>query len=164
MFKESQTLTQGESLTHFSTKWGEVGLGICYDIRFPEMARLYSVQFGCKLLIYPAAFNTTTGPLHWSLLVRARALDCQCYVLAVSPARNESGYRAYGHTMLADPMGQVVQELGHETDTLVAEIGMFASSLSSFSFFASKITGNVSLKMGIVYVFVHLCMQVKGAY
>lgn len=92
-FKESETLTAGDDVTVFNVDGiGKVGLGICYDIRFPELAMRMRKE-GCKLLIYPGAFNTTTGPLHWELLARARAVDNQCYVAVVSPARNpESKY------------------------------------------------------------------------
>lgn len=75
-FKESDTLSAGSSLTTVDTPYGKIGIGICYDIRFPQLALLYR-EVGCKLLIYPGAFNMTTGPIHWELLQRARAVDCQ---------------------------------------------------------------------------------------
>merc|ERR1711934_861995 len=97
-FKESETLTGGSALTTFDTPWGKVGVGICYDIRFPELALLMRQQ-GCKLLVYPGAFNQTTGPAHWELLQRARAVDNQVYVAGVSQARiHNAGYQAWGHS------------------------------------------------------------------
>ena len=86
-FRESDTLTAGSEYATFDTDAGRVGLGICYDVRFPEHALALSHRRGARILIYPAAFNTTTGPLHWELLFRARAVDTQCYVVAASPAR-----------------------------------------------------------------------------
>ena len=115
-FKESDSLTAGDSVTTFDTPWCKVlcsphlfvltgsqlitygvqiGLAICYDIRFPQLAVLMREE-NCKLLIYPGAFNTTTGPLHWELLQRARAVDNQCAVVTASPARNpKSAYQAW---------------------------------------------------------------------
>ncbi|KAL1438852.1 hypothetical protein MTO96_047772 [Rhipicephalus appendiculatus] len=72
-FRESDSFTAGNSLTTFDTPYCKVGLGICYDLRFAQMAQLYAKQ-GCKLLFYPGAFNMTTGPLHWELLQRACSL------------------------------------------------------------------------------------------
>lgn len=78
---------------------------------------------GCKAIIFPAAFNMTTGPMHWSLLQRARANDNQCYIACISPARGTSGYIAWGHTQLTDPWGKIVKELDAEEDMIVENIG-----------------------------------------
>ena len=75
-FRESETLSPGQSLTVVDTDHGRLGVGICYDVRFPEMASLYAAR-GCHVLIYPGAFNLTTGPAHWELLMRSRAVDNQ---------------------------------------------------------------------------------------
>uniref|UniRef100_A0A3Q4HQF0 omega-amidase n=1 Tax=Neolamprologus brichardi TaxID=32507 RepID=A0A3Q4HQF0_NEOBR len=88
-FQESETLSPGNSLSLFDTPFCKVGVGICYDIRFAELAQLYSRK-GCQLLVYPGAFNMTTGPAHWELLQRGRALDNQVYVATASPARDEA--------------------------------------------------------------------------
>ena len=85
-FKESETLTGGDKGTVVDTPVGRIGVGICYDIRFPELAMLYARQ-GCQMILYPGAFNMTTGPLHWELLQRARAVDNQVFVMTCSPAR-----------------------------------------------------------------------------
>jgi omega-amidase len=77
-FKESKTLTAGQDLTVVDTDVGRIGIGICYDIRFQELAMLYAAR-GAHLLCYPGAFNMTTGPLHWELLQRARAADNQVF-------------------------------------------------------------------------------------
>jgi len=107
-FKESETLTGGSSSTFFDTEFARVGLGICYDVRFPELAMIAARQ-GCHILVYPGAFNTTTGPLHWELLQRARAVDNQVYFSMCSPARDpKAPYQAYGHSMVVDPLGKVL--------------------------------------------------------
>ena len=108
-FKESETLTPGDHPTLFDTEFGKCAVGICYDIRFAELALLYAKN-GAKLIVYPGqrrqttfqtadlfrfsgAFNTTTGPAHWELLQRARAADNQVFVAMCSLARNENGYQ-----------------------------------------------------------------------
>lgn len=121
-FRESDTLSPGDSLTTFEAKGCKFGVGICYDIRFEEMARLYRNR-GCQMLIYPAAFNMTTGPMHYSLLQRSRANDNQLYVACVSPARGTEGYIAWGHTQLISPWGEVIKELDAAEDMFVSDIG-----------------------------------------
>ncbi|GBE82573.1 carbon-nitrogen hydrolase [Sparassis latifolia] len=109
-FKESETLTGGTTMNFFDTDFARIGLGICYDIRFPELA-MTSARKGCQIIIYPSAFNMTTGPLHWELLQRARAVDNQVYFSMCSPARDlTAGYHAWGHSMVVDPMGNVLAE------------------------------------------------------
>lgn len=121
-FKESETLTGGSTLNWFDTEFARIGLGICYDIRFPEMAMI-SARQGCQVLIYPAAFNLTTGPLHWQLLQRARAVDNQVFFSMCSAARDlTAGYHAWGHTSIMDPMGTVLAEAGHEEEVLHVRI------------------------------------------
>lgn len=106
-FKESDALSPGDSLTCFSTKKCKIGVGICYDIRFAEMALAYR-DMGCQLLVYPGAFNMTTGPAHWEALSRSRALDNQVYVATASPARDaNASYVAWGHSTVIDPWGHV---------------------------------------------------------
>jgi len=117
-FKESETLTGGTTLNFFDTDFARIGLGICYDIRFPEMA-MVAARKGCHVLVYPGAFNLTTGPLHWELLQRGRAIDNQVYVSTCSPARDMSaGYHAWGHSMVVDPMGIVISEAA-EKETII---------------------------------------------
>ncbi|KAK8765812.1 hypothetical protein V5799_031568 [Amblyomma americanum] len=122
--RESEWFTAGDGLTAFETPYCKVGLGICYDIRFPEMASLYSQQ-GCQLLCYPAAFSMATGPLHWELTQRSRALDNQVYVASASPATNKlAWYVAWGHSMLVDPMGNVVASAGAEEDVVFGDVDL----------------------------------------
>ncbi|KAF4375758.1 hypothetical protein F8388_014480 [Cannabis sativa] len=121
-FIESKTLTAGQTPTIVDTDVGRIGIGICYDLRFQELAMIYAAR-GAHLLCYPGAFNMTTGPLHWELLQRARAADNQLYVATCSPARDtESGYVAWGHSTLVGPFGEVLATTEHEETIIIAEI------------------------------------------
>lgn len=123
-FKESDTLSPGTEPCLIETPFGKIGVMICFDIRFAEWARLLT-DMGAQMLIIPGAFNMTTGPKHWELLIRARALDNQLFVAAVSPARDESAsYVAYGNSMIADPWGDVIHRLDEKEGVLMTEIDL----------------------------------------
>lgn len=125
-FRESDSLTAGDAVTVFDTPFGKVGVLICYDIRFPELARL-TVDAGAEVLVVPGAFNETTGPLHWELLFRARAVDNQAYTIGVAPASNpESGYSAYGHSIVCDPWGKPVLQMQREEQVEIVTLDMDA--------------------------------------
>lgn len=111
-FKESDILHGGNELATFKVNDILIGIGVCYDLRFEELAKLYRLK-GCELLIYPGAFNMTTGPMHWEVLQRGRALDNQVFVMSISPARNEQGYIAWGHSQITDPWGKVLKQAEH---------------------------------------------------
>ncbi|KAI3402953.1 NIT3 [Candida oxycetoniae] len=125
-FQESVTLTAGDKATVFRLgEYGNVGLGICYDIRFPELASIASRSpNNAFAMFYPGAFNTTTGPLHWHLLARARAVDNELFTILCSPARDVggSGYQAYGHSLVVDPLGKIIAEAGDGEEILYAEL------------------------------------------
>lgn len=125
-FKESVTLSAGDKATIFKLgDFGTVGLGICYDIRFPELALGASrAPHNSFAMFYPGAFNTTTGPLHWHLLARARAVDNEIFTVLCSPARDVGGdgYQAYGHSLVVDPYGKIVAEAGEGEEILFAEL------------------------------------------
>ncbi|KAF6075309.1 nitrilase 1 [Phyllostomus discolor] len=90
------------------TPAGRVGLAICYDMRFPELS-LALAQAGAEILTYPSAFGSVTGPAHWEVLLRARAIETQCYVVAAAQCGRHHEKRAsYGHSMVVDPWGTVV--------------------------------------------------------
>ncbi|KAI1418531.1 carbon-nitrogen hydrolase [Hypoxylon sp. FL1857] len=110
-FRESDVLSPGNCITLIGLpEYGRIAVAICYDVRFPEMAMI-AARHGAFALIYPGAFNTTTGPLHWRLQGQARAMDNQVYVALCSPARDTTAsYQAYGHTLIVDPMAQVLVE------------------------------------------------------
>ncbi|XP_060028179.1 omega-amidase NIT2 isoform X1 [Erinaceus europaeus] len=123
-FQESQTLSPGDSFSTFDTPYCRVGLGICYDIRFAELAQVYA-QRGCKLLVYPGAFNLTTGPAHWELLQRGRAVDNQVYVATASQARDEkASYVAWGHSTVVSPWGEVLAKADAEEMIVYADIDL----------------------------------------
>lgn len=119
-FKESDTLTAGDSDTVFDTEFGK----ICFDIRFPELSRMM-VNDGVKVIFVPAAFNMTTGPAHWELSFRTRALDNQIYMVGCAPARDVSaGYISWGHSIVTDPWGRVIDMLDEKKGILLAELDM----------------------------------------
>lgn len=124
-FMESDILSPGNSFTTFDAGFCKIGVSICYDIRFPEMAQLLAEDDEVKMLVYPAAFNTTTGPLHWELLQRARAVDNQLYVVTASPARCPgAAYQAWGHSTITNPWGKVVATAEHDEAIVIAEIDL----------------------------------------
>lgn len=128
-FKESDTLSPGKELATFKVGNTKVGLGICYDLRFEELAKLYRLQHDVDLMVYPGAFNMTTGAIHWELLQRGRAVDNQMYVAAISPARDETAaYVAWGHSQITDPWGKVLMSADETEKIVTADIGMFATS------------------------------------
>ena len=121
-FKESDTLSPGKEVTVFETEFCKIGLAVCYDIRFPELSRLMAKE-GAEVIIVPGAFNMTTGPAHWELHFRARALDNQVYTIGVSPARDyEASYHSYGNSIVATPWGNVVCRLDEKEDYIIQEI------------------------------------------
>jgi nitrilase len=108
-YNESATIEAGSQLVAFATPFGRVGLSICYDMRFPELYRALGIV---DLLAIPAAFTETTGRAHWEILLRARAIENQCYVLAVAQGgRHENGRETHGNSMLIDPWGDILDRL-----------------------------------------------------
>ena len=123
-FMESETFTAGDSVTVFDTPFGKLGLCICFDLRFPELARCMALA-GARAIVTPAAFNMTTGPAHWELLFRQRAVDNQLFTLGVAPARDEQGpYVSYGNTILCSPWGEVLARAGSAPALLLADVDL----------------------------------------
>lgn len=137
-FKESDTLSPGGQVTTFDAggAFGRVGVGICYDIRFPELSLLMAKE-GARILVYPGAFNMVTGPAHWELLMRARATDAQAYVIGASPARSEPPaaaaagpkpryphYTAWGHSIVVSPWGEVQAHASEGEQLLLLDLEM----------------------------------------
>ncbi|XP_058812741.1 omega-amidase NIT2-like [Topomyia yanbarensis] len=115
---ESQVITRGNCYTTFFVGETKIGLGVCWDMRFPEFAAAYR-QMGCDLLIYPAACDAYTGEMHWELLARGRALDNQVFVAFCSPARDSHAELiCHGHSLVVDPWGQIIQ-MGTEFQEIV---------------------------------------------
>jgi omega-amidase len=121
-FKESDILSSGDQMTILDTEFGKIGVAICYDVRFPELFRNMALA-GAKLIVLPAAFNMTTGPAHWDLTMRARALDNQVYFAAVSPARDLDGpYQAYGSSCVVNPWGAFCAKTDENESIVYAKI------------------------------------------
>ena len=123
-FKESDTLTPGNQFSVAQTTFGKIGIGICYDVRFPQLAQI-NVSKGAEILFYPGAFNMTTGPAHWELLFRARALDNQVFCIGVAPALNEkASYHSWGHSIVVNPWGEVICQLNQKEELKIVEIDL----------------------------------------
>lgn len=119
--KESDTTIAGDVIPKpIATPFGKVGLGICYDVRFPEQALMYR-SLGADILTYPSAFTMKTGQAHWELLLRARAIDAQCYVIGAAQVGKHNAKReSYGHAMVVDPWGTVLAEITENASPSIA--------------------------------------------
>ena len=119
---ESETISPGRQLTVVETPYGKIGLAICFDLRFPELFRKLA-DAGARLFLVPAAFNMTTGPAHWELNCRSRALDNQCFLFACAPARDpQARYVYYGHSLAVSPWGEVLGQLSHSPSNLLVQV------------------------------------------
>jgi len=126
-YKESKKITPGNEYGIFETEFGKIGLGICYDVRFIEYSLLLKKEFNVDLLVFPAAFSMYTGHLHWELLARSRAYDANVYLAMCGQARNyqdPSAFQAWGHSMVVDPFGQIVNQTGYDEDILTVEVDL----------------------------------------
>lgn len=104
---ESRTYIPGEGETVFDTPFGKIGLLLCYDLRFPKLFIECALE-GAHTIILPAAFSNKTGPKHWELLLRARALDSQCFIVGCGAAENtDQKFNTYGHSLVSSPNGDV---------------------------------------------------------
>lgn len=121
-YDESQTIEPGDDVVYFEAPFGNVGLSICYDLRFPE---LYRAMGETALIVVPAAFTVTTGEAHWELLLRARAVENQCYVLAAAQGgEHPSGRRTWGDSMIVDPWGAVIARRAKGPGVVVADMDL----------------------------------------
>ncbi len=123
-FKESDTILPGDELVVAGTDLGPIGMSICYDLRFPELYRGL-VDRGARLLTIPAAFTLTTGRAHWQPLMRARAIETQCWVVAPAQSgqHDDGGLReSYGHSMIVDPWGHIVARASDGPGLAIAEV------------------------------------------
>lgn len=123
-FKESDTLSPGNEITVFDSEFGKMGLCICFDFRFPELARLM-VDKGAKIVFVPAAFNMTTGPIHWDLMFKSRAVDNQIYTVGCAPSRDtNSDYISYANSLICSPWGDILYKMGTSDECKVFEIDL----------------------------------------
>jgi len=123
-FCESDTFSAGDSVTVFDSEFGKMGLCICFDIRFPELSRLMALD-GAQVLFCPASFNMTTGPAHWELMFRARAVENQVFTAGCASARDKHGsYISYGNSIIVSPWGEVLARASAEETILYAELNL----------------------------------------
>ncbi|CAA0814590.1 Omega-amidase-chloroplastic [Striga hermonthica] len=124
-FKESDIFLAGAEPTIVDTDVGRIGIGICHDIRFPELAMVYEAR-GADMICYPGAFNISTGEALWELEQKARLqirVFVKLYVATCSPSRDSAGsYAIWGHSSLIDPLGRVIATSGHEETIVLAEV------------------------------------------
>lgn len=122
VYRESRAVAPGDEVVAVETPAGVLGLSICYDVRFPELYRAL-VDRGATLLTVPAAFTVPTGRDHWHLLLRARAVESQCFVLAAAQwGTHPNGRQTYGHALIVDPWGTVIAECADGEGIAVAEL------------------------------------------
>ena len=123
-YDEAATIERGDQVVAFDSPLGRIGLAICYDLRFPELFRALS-QFPnpLDLLVLPAAFTETTGRAHWEMLLRARAVENQCFVLAAAQGgRHPNGRMTHGNSMVIDPWGEVLARMDKGEGVVLAEL------------------------------------------
>src|SRR5450432_231207 len=121
-FRESESIEPGDTPVVAETPWGPLGLTICYDLRFPELYRAL-VARGARVLAVPSAFTLESGKDHWSVLLRARAIENQAYVLAPAQFGHHGGdRRSWGHAMIVDPWGTVLAECGDHAGFALASL------------------------------------------
>lgn len=119
-FDESRTIVPGKEVAVLETPFARIGLSICYDLRFPELCRAMGQ---CDLIVLPAAFTYTTGRAHWEVLLRARAIENQCFVLASAQGgQHPNGRRTWGHSLLVDPWGDVRAQLPEGEGVVSGEV------------------------------------------
>lgn len=126
-FKESDKIAPGNNFGVFETPYGKIGIGICYDIRFPEYSLLLKKEYDIDMLFYPAAFTTITGLMFWETLAKARAVDTHVFVAMCSPSRNYENpeeYQAWGHSMVLDPFGRIVTSTGYEEAIVYTKVDL----------------------------------------
>jgi predicted amidohydrolase len=123
-FRESATVAPGRQPMLVETPWGRLGLSVCYDLRFPELYRSLTQQ-GARMVVVPAAFTQHTGKDHWHVLLRARAIENQVFVLAPAQyGRHNEKRTTYGHSAIVDPWGTVLAEMGDREGVIVAELDL----------------------------------------
>lgn len=123
-YRESNTIEPGDTPLVLDTPFGRLGVAICYDLRFPELFRYLAAQ-GLDILALPSAFTAATGKAHWDVLVRARAVENLCYVVAANQGgTHPNGRETHGHSMVLDPWGSVLAQLGTEPGVALAEVSL----------------------------------------
>jgi predicted amidohydrolase len=121
-YRESRTYRPGEQAAYADLPWGRLGITICYDLRFPSLYRALA-EAGASFLAIPSAFTRQTGEAHWHVLMRARAIENGCFILAAAQGgKHENGRETFGHSIVVDPWGKIIAEGGTEPGVVMAEI------------------------------------------
>lgn len=123
-FSEAEVLSKGNRIVTFNTDYGKFGVMVCFDIRFPLLASKI-MEDDVLAIFVPGAFNTYTGPKHWRTTFRARAIDNQLFMIGCSPSTDSFGnYNYYGHSIIVNPMGEILKELDETTDAFMIDIDL----------------------------------------
>lgn len=121
--RESDMNNKGEEIVSADTELGRLGLTLCYDMRFPELYRILALR-GAQVIFVPANFTKPTGEAHWHTLLRARAIENNCYVVAAGQTGEKPRFTAYGHSMVIDPWGRIIAEAGTDEEMITADIDL----------------------------------------
>ena len=133
-YTESKTIEPGDEVVVIDSPFGRMGVAVCYDLRFPELFR-QQLEAGMEILVLPSAFTAITGRAHWEVLVRARAIENLCYVIAPDQGGYHlNGRETYGHSMIVDPWGTVLNRLSRGPGVVCAdiELGLLNSARRNF--------------------------------
>ncbi|MBI1205937.1 MAG: carbon-nitrogen hydrolase family protein [Azospirillum sp.] len=123
-YRESRTFRPGERAVVAPSPWGGIGMTICYDLRFGYLHRALA-QAGAAILTVPAAFTVPTGRAHWHVLLRARAIETGCFVIAPAQCgEHDEGRRTYGHSLIIDPWGEILADGGDDPGFVTAELDL----------------------------------------
>lgn len=123
-YRESSAFAPGDQAVLAETPWGKLGMGICYDMRFPQLFRSLALG-GASILTAPSCFTRPTGEAHWHTLLRARAIENSCFMIAAAQCGDhEDGRKTYGHSLIVDPWGGVLADAGPEPGVIVADLDL----------------------------------------
>ncbi len=124
-YNEAETISAGEKAVVANSPWGGIGLSICYDLRFAHLYRDLA-KAGASILTVPAAFTVPTGKAHWEVLLRARAIETGCFVIAPGQTgEHEGGRRTWGHSLIINPWGEILADAGDAVGIIMADLDLF---------------------------------------
>ena len=121
--KESERIRPGDEIVVADTALGKLGMSICYDIRFPELYRIMTLE-GAQVIFTPASFTMATGKEHWECILRTRAIENACYIVAADQIGQKHEFLAYGHSMVIDPWGTIIAKARDEAGMFYADIDL----------------------------------------
>lgn len=123
-YRESAKIIAGDKAVLATTPWGKLGMSVCYDLRFPQLYRTLA-KAGAKIIAVPAAFTQVTGEAHWHVLLRARAIETGCFVIA--PAQtgiHDDGRKTFGHSLIIDPWGKILADAGTDEGIIMVDLDL----------------------------------------